>query len=165
MDTRITEGYVPGCIGRIAQLHAHYYATSHQFGVAFEALVARELGAFCLDYRSGRDGLWLAQTGGAIEGSVALDGAHATDAGAHLRWFIVSDALRGQGTGRQLLQRALDCADACGYRQVYLWTFAGLHAARHLYESCGFRLVHEAAGSRWGARVTEQRFERQRPAP
>lgn len=165
MDTRITEGYAPGCIGRIAQLHAHYYAASHQFGVAFEALVASELSAFCLAYHSGRDGLWLAQEEGRIEGSVALDGTQAADAGAHLRWFIVSDALRGRGTGRQLLQRALDFSDACGYRKVSLWTFAGLHAARHLYESCGFRLVHEAAGSRWGTRVTEQRFERPRPTP
>ncbi len=163
--TPITEGYTPGCIGRIAQLHAQYYAQSNGFGVAFEAMVARELGAFCSAYVPGRDGLWLAHGAGGIEGSVAIDGAHAADsgenAGAHLRWFITSDALRGQGLGRQLLLRALAFADACGYRRTYLWTFNGLLAARHLYESQGFRLVHESAGDRWGSVVIEQKFVRE----
>ena len=35
----------------------------------------------------------------------------------------------------------------------------GLHAARHLYEGAGFRLVEMKRGSRWGAEVMEQRFE------
>ena len=33
-------GYRPGCIGRIAELHALYYASTVGFGVAFEAKVA-----------------------------------------------------------------------------------------------------------------------------
>ncbi len=159
MSMLFTEGYVPGCIGRIAQLHAAYYAAASGFGVAFEAKVARELAAFCQSYRPGRDGLWLARNP-EIEGSVALDGPHAEDGAAHLRWFIASDALRGQGTGRQLLARALAFSDQCGYRSVHLWTFAGLDAARYLYEANGFRLVHESPGSQWGAVVQEQRFER-----
>jgi GNAT superfamily N-acetyltransferase len=173
----ITEAYTPGCIGRIAQLHAQYYAASNGFGVAFEAMVARELGEFCAAYTPGRDGLWLAQDSAGIQGSVAIDGSHAggagvaaggvdsveglENAGAHLRWFITSDALRGQGVGRQLLSRALAFADACGYRRTYLWTFNGLLAARHLYESHGFALVHESAGDRWGSVVIEQKFVRE----
>ena len=165
MPTTITEGYTPGCIGRIAQLHAQYYAQSNGFGVEFEALVARELGAFCSDYVSGRDGLWLAHGAAGIEGSVVIDGTHAAElgeeAGAHLRWFITSDAVRGQGLGRQLLGRALAFADARGYQRTFLWTFNGLLAARHLYESHGFRLVHEHAGDRWGSVVLEQKFVRE----
>ena len=37
MRPSISEGYVPGCIGRIAQLHAAYYAQTSGFGVEFEA--------------------------------------------------------------------------------------------------------------------------------
>ena len=175
----ITEGYTPGCIGRIAQLHAQYYAQSNGFGVAFEAMVARELGEFCAAYTPGRDGIWLAQDSAGVQGSVVIDGSHAggassgvaaggvysvegvEDTGAHLRWFITSDTLRGQGVGRQLLARALAFADACEYRRTYLWTFNGLLAARHLYESQGFRLVHESAGDRWGSVVIEQKFVRE----
>ncbi len=155
----ISEGYTPGCIGRIAQLHGTYYATASGFGVEFEAKVAREVAEFCLSYKSGRDGLWLAH-GQDIEGSIILDGSRAETEGAHLRWFITSNAARGQGVGRQLLASALAFADTCGYRSVHLWTFAGLEAAKHLYEAHGFRLVQDGPGSQWGKVVREQRYER-----
>jgi len=164
MSIVITEGYAPGCIGRIVQLHADYYARASGFGLAFEAKVARELSAFCEAYEPGRDGLWLAQGARGIEGSVVIDASHATHDGAHLRWFITSDAVRGQGLGRRLLQSALDFADQRGHRSVYLWTFAGLDAARHLYESHGFRVVHESDGAQWGRVVREQRLVRERPS-
>ncbi|GAB4060863.1 GNAT family N-acetyltransferase [Uliginosibacterium sediminicola] len=159
MSATIEEGYRPGCIGRIAQLHARYYAAASGFGVEFEAKVARELGDFCGSYKAGRDGLWLAADA-EIQGSIAIDGSNAQDEGAHLRWFITSDSLRGQGIGRQLLETALRFADACQYQRTYLWTFNGLLAARHLYESHGFRLVHESLGSQWGTVVQEQKFLR-----
>jgi GNAT superfamily N-acetyltransferase len=162
MQPVISEGYIPGCIGRIAQLHAAHYARSAGFGLAFEARVAKELAEFCLSHKAGRDGLWLVQ-GGEIEGSIAIDGSHAAEQGAHLRWFITADSVRGRGLGRQLLGRALDFADRCGYAQVTLWTFAGLDAARHLYESHGFHLQEERPGSQWGKVVDEQRFVRRRP--
>jgi len=159
MSPTISEGYAAGCIGRIAQLHASHYSASGGFGVAFEAKVAKELAEFCLSYVPGRDGLWLAH-GIEIEGSIAIDGSRAAEDGAHLRWFITSDTLRGRGIGKALLNRALEFSDCCGYRNVYLWTFAGLDAARHLYESHGFRLQHESPGSQWGTVVHEQRFVR-----
>jgi RimJ/RimL family protein N-acetyltransferase len=45
------------------------------------------------------------------------------------------------------------------YRRVYLETFEGLHAARHLYEKFGFKLVHQTEETQWGKKVTEQMFE------
>jgi GNAT superfamily N-acetyltransferase len=44
------------------------------------------------------------------------------------------------------------------YQRIYLWTFEGLGAARHLYEKFGFRLVEEQIGEQWGAKVNEQKF-------
>jgi hypothetical protein len=43
---------------------------------------------------------------------------------------------------------------------VYLNTFAGLDAARALYERAGFHLVDEIEGESWGRTMREQRFER-----
>jgi GNAT superfamily N-acetyltransferase len=159
MPTTISEGYVPGCIGRIAQLHALYYARQSGFGVDFEAKVATELAAFCLSYAPGRDRIWLARDSD-VEGSVVIDGSGADQAVAHLRWFIVSDRARGQGLGKDLLGRALAFCDQRGYGRVRLWTFSGLDAARHLYESQGFRLQQQSPGSRWGKVVQEQEFVR-----
>ena len=151
-------GYRPGCIGRIVELHASYYARTAGFGVSFEAKVASGLAAFCVDYQEGRDGLWLAEQDGVIHGSIAIDGSHHDTSGAHLRWFITSDASRGQGIGSQLLTAALEFCAQRGYRQVHLWTFEGLLAARHLYEKHGFELAQSQPGSQWGKEVTEQLF-------
>jgi GNAT superfamily N-acetyltransferase len=76
-----------------------------------------------------------------------------------LRWFITSDEIRGGGTGTALLSAAMDFCKIRSYQQVYLWTFAGLNSARHLYEKFGFRLVHQQRGAQWGLEVDEQRFE------
>jgi len=48
------------------------------------------------------------------------------------------------------------------FDETYLNTFKGLDAARHLYESFGFQLTHEEAGTQWGSTVTEQQFRRRK---
>jgi uncharacterized protein YhfF/GNAT superfamily N-acetyltransferase len=154
---RVVPGYLPGAVGAIASMHARFYAREHGFGVYFEAKVAAECAGFCSRFEPARDGLWLLIDGGRIEGSIAIDGAGA--GGAHLRWFIVDDTLRGRGFGRRMLEAAMAFCRRAGHRGVCLTTFAGLDAARALYERQGFRLVAEADGETWGATVREQRFE------
>ena len=153
-------GYLPGAIGRIVALHARYYHALVGFGLPFEAKVAREMAEFCERLDSQRDGLWLVLHNGQVEGSIAIDGDQADTAGAHLRWFILSDTLRSTGAGSALLHCAMDFCRSNHYDRVYLWTFEGLHAARHLYEKAGFQLVHQQVGKQWGTEVNEQRFER-----
>ena len=153
-------GYLPGCIGRIAELHARFYAAQAGFGLEFEAKVAAELARFCTCFDAARDGLWLALDGDEVLGSVAIDGAGASKEGAHLRWFIVADRLRGTCAGKRLLEAALGFCDQQRYPKVYLWTFDQLHAARHLYEKHGFTLAASQRGRQWGNEVNEQRFVR-----
>jgi GNAT superfamily N-acetyltransferase len=73
----------------------------------------------------------------------------------------MSDLSRGRGIGHQLIGTAIEFCRGRGYKRVYLWTFEGLNAARHLYEKAGFRLVEQRKGSQWGTEVNEQRFELQ----
>ncbi len=153
-------GYVPGILGRVTELHADYYARHWGFGTAFERTVAQDMAEFLGRYDAGRDGLWHLARDGRIEAAIAIDGIAVADAGAHLRWFIASDALRGSGAGRRLLACALAFCDRQRYPQTYLWTFRGLEQARHLYEQAGFTLAGEASGSRWGSEVVEQRWVR-----
>lgn len=160
MTTPLHAGYLPGCIGRITQLHARFYAAQSGFGVDFEAQVATGLAGFCSRFDPHRDGLWLAMQDGEVQGSIAIDGLKADTEGAHLRWFIVAEALRGAGAGQRLLQAALQfCVDR-GYPRVYLWTFDQLHAARHLYAQHGFTLAKTQRGRQWGTEVNEQLFVR-----
>lgn len=160
----IETGYRPGVIGRIATMHALYYTHAAGFGRPFEAQVAAGVSEFSgrLD-RPGNQLFVAFSSAHGIIGSVAIDGEDLGDGRAHLRWFIVDDVVRGQGAGRRLLQEALSFCDRRGFRQTDLWTFAGLDAARHLYEAHGFMLAEERLGRQWGEEVTEQRFVRPRP--
>lgn len=155
--------YRPGAIGAVVRLHGAYYAREWGFGAAFEADVAAGLGAFVRRLDPERDLFLTAWQGDTLAGSASLDGsAHGNGPGegARLRWFIVSDAARGTGLGGAILSRTLAFADACHYSHIWLTTFAGLDAARHLYERHGFRLVAETAEDTWHGGVGEQRFER-----
>ena len=156
---RIENGYIPGSIGRIAELHGTYYHAHWGFGLYFEAKVATELSEFLQRYDKNSDGFWIATVNGRVEGSVIIDGIHAENKGAHLRWFIISDTLRGKGVGRKILNRAFDFCKSKDYKMIYLWTFAGLDDARYLYEEVGFKLIKQQSGVQWGTEVTEQYFE------
>ena len=158
-NVEIRRGYFPGSIGRVLELHACYYHAHWRFGVLFEAQLARGLAEFFGRYDELRDGFWTAAVSGRVEGSITIDGVHAADTGAHLRWFIMSDAVRGKGIGTRLIHTAVDFCRVKKYRRVFLRTFAGLDAARHLYEKVGFRLVDQCPGTQGGIAVTEQRFE------
>jgi GNAT superfamily N-acetyltransferase len=159
LDVKIANGYIPGSIGRIAELHGTYYHRDWGFGLFFEARVATELSAFQGRYDEMRDGFWTVSVEGRIEGSITIDGIHGSHEGAHLRWFIVSDILRGRGIGNRLMNVAMAFCRDRGYRRVYLNSFEGLHAAKHLYEKNGFRMVNQHRGAQWGSEVNEQLFE------
>ena len=148
----------PGVLGRLVEMHALYYARHWGFGAFFEARVAREAGEFAGALPREDSRLWHARADGQTLGTIAIDGRHADTEGVHLRWFILDDRFRGAGAGGKLLDAALAFCRARGFARVYLWTFAGLDAARKLYESRGFRLAEEAEAESWGVRVREQRF-------
>ena len=158
------DGYTPGTIADIVGLHMRYYAPQWGFGLAFEAKVATELSAFLSGFRPGADFFAAHRAGdGTLLGTVSLQAPAAGEPLAHLRWFITGEAARGTGLGRRLLDDAVRHADRLAFPGIYLTTFAGLDAARHLYEAVGFALVGESATDRWSGGVREQRFERPLP--
>jgi GNAT superfamily N-acetyltransferase len=152
-------GYIPGAIGRIAELHGIYYYKHWGFDLFFESKVAIELSEFLRRFSEARDGFWIANIEEKIVGAIAIDGANHNSKEAHLRWFIVAPENQGQGIGKMLLKEAIEFCRKKNFGRVYLWTFLGLDPARHLYERFGFKLFEEREGNQWGRTVTEQRFE------
>ncbi|MFH1065997.1 MAG: GNAT family N-acetyltransferase, partial [Nanoarchaeota archaeon] len=126
-------GYEPGAIGRIVELHANYYSKHSNFGLFFEAKVATDVSEFLSRFDKTRDGFWIAKDRENIIGAVAINGVKADKEGAHLRWFIVDPKYHGKGIGDTLLRNAVDFCKKAKFKKVYLWTFSGLDAARHLY--------------------------------
>jgi DNA-binding MarR family transcriptional regulator/GNAT superfamily N-acetyltransferase len=158
----IHEGFLPGAIGRIAEMHGRYYAREWAMSSFFEARVASGMAEFSQRLDRPVNQIWLALQAGEIVGSAAIDGEDLGEGKAHVRWVIVDDGVRGSGTGRRLLDAAMAFCDARGFQETHLWTFKGLDAARKLYEAAGFRLAEEWSGDQWGQVLTEQRFVRRR---
>jgi GNAT superfamily N-acetyltransferase len=158
----IAEGYRPGLLGRITEMHAAFYARFAGFDQVFEAQVAAGLAEFVGRIAHPANGAWVALLNERIVGSVIIDGEDLGSGVAHLRWFIVDDSVRGHGVGQKLLARAVRFCDDREFSAVHLWTFEGLSAARALYDASGFKKVEERLGSQWGKEVVEQRFERTR---
>jgi len=159
--TTLVAGYQPGLIGRIVQMHGDYYRHVDGFDVAaFEAIVAGGMAEFMPRVDNPANNVWTANRDGQILGAIVIDGEDLGDNQAHLRWFVMDDQLRGTGIGKTLLRTALEFCDDRGFSEVRLWTFQGLDAARHLYETHGFVLADEYPGDQWGTPLTEQVFVR-----
>ncbi|MBZ0302944.1 MAG: GNAT family N-acetyltransferase [Anaerolineae bacterium] len=159
-------GYFPGSLGRIVELHGTYYAEYWDLGLYFEAKVAVELANFLSRFDPARDGAWFAANDGVVVGAIFIDGKDAAGEGARLRWFILDPTYQGQGIGQRLMDAALNFCRQQRFLRVYLTTFSGLIAARHLYEKAGFRLCHEEDGTHLtgNAALVEQVFEWLPPA-
>jgi GNAT superfamily N-acetyltransferase len=158
-NVKIISGYIPGAIGRVAELHGIYYSRHWDFGLFFESKVAVELSEFLSRIDKTRDGFWVAADQTRIAGSVTIDGIEGKTKGSRLRWFIVDPEMHGRGIGRLLMNEAVSFCKAANHTKIYLTTFAGLDPARHLYESFGFVLFEEWEDTHWGKPVMAQKFE------
>jgi N-acetylglutamate synthase-like GNAT family acetyltransferase len=158
MDEVYISNYVPGAIGRIAELHGNYYNKYWSFGLFFEAKVATELSKLLTDNNSSLNGFWVASVKNKIIGSIAIAGDQKKKNEARLRFFIISPDYQGLGVGNLLMEKAISFCKDSGFKEVYLTTFAGLDAAKHLYEKWGFKLIEEKEDTTWGVVVKEQLF-------
>lgn len=158
MTTTIHDRWAPGLIGDIAALHGRVYAATHGFGLAFEAAVAKGLGEMLGYFDPARDFFRAAQSDARFRGSIALD-ASAGDGTARLRYFILEEALRGQGIGKRWMAELMAHAHATRLSYIHLWTLAGLDAATALYERAGFALEEERDATQiFGAPGVARRF-------
>ncbi|MBD2465054.1 GNAT family N-acetyltransferase [Oscillatoria sp. FACHB-1407] len=153
------EGYRPGCIGRIVELHGSYYYRAWGVGAVFEMLMAQELCEFCEHYDAEHDLLLTASVGDRLIGSIAIQGSRDTTHTARLRWFIVEEGYHGRGIGRVLLERSLNFCRERGFHKVYLWTVDELPRSRHLYEKVGFCVVEQGIDSRYGTTLLSLKME------
>lgn len=156
----VIEGFFPGYLGRIAQMHGEYYEKAWGSGPGFEALMARELCDFCQRYTPDRDLLLTAHVGGTLVGCIAIDGTQSERPGmARLRWYLLDEEYQGRGIGNALLRRALDFCRVHSFQNVYLWTVEGLPKSLYMYEQAGFRIVERLVDSRYTVEHEQLRLE------
>lgn len=146
----------PGDMGWVVHLHGMLYAQEYGWDDTFEALVAGIVAKFIQDFDPKRERCWIAEIDGEIVGSVFL--VRESETVSKLRLLIIHPKARGLGIGKRMVNECLRFARQAGYRKTMLWTNNVLLAARHIYETLGFKLVleephhsfgHDLVGETW----------------
>lgn len=146
-----------GDIGWIIHRQALLYAQEYAWDISYEALVAEILAGFVKDFDQCQSAAWIAESSGAVVGSVFLMPAAASV--AKLRLLYVEPSARGMGLGRRLVEECIAGARDRGYRTLSLWTNSVLVAARRIYEAVGFRLCKEERHHSFGKDLIGQTWE------
>ena len=138
-------------------LHGSIYGREHGFDITFEKYVFEPLYDFALCIDNPRQGIRILEKNDTIVGSVAI--VEADEEKAQLRWLILIPEVRGKGLGRKLVDWAVEFCKEQNYEAIFLWTVSELNAARHIYETMGFRLKERNTHEIWEKVLTEEKFE------
>lgn len=149
---------LPGDLGWVVMAHGQLYADEFGWDTTFEALVARIVAEYAADHDPMRERAWIAELEGRRVGCVFCVAADATT--AQLRILLVDPSARGRGLGERLVDECITFAKTVGYERMRLWTNDPLTAARHIYESRGFRLIEERPHVSFGVELVGQVYER-----
>jgi len=126
-----TRGDAPGVIALIGRVYAEY-------GFVWDPVVeVPDLFEFGARYDVPRGAFFVVRAGEAVVGSVGVERLDAATAEIHR--LYLDAALRGRGTGRALMDTAIDWCRAEGLRRVVLWSDTLFDRAHRLYALMGFR--------------------------
>ena len=146
-----------GDIGWIVHRQGLLYQQEFDWDGTYEALAAKILAEFVLNFDSARERAWVADWQGSIMGSVFL--VRQDETTARLRLLYAEPEARGSGLGRQLVAACTAFAREAGYRRIVLWTQSNLLAARRLYVAEGYRLTEEKPHHSFGHHLIGETWE------
>jgi DNA-binding MarR family transcriptional regulator/GNAT superfamily N-acetyltransferase len=147
----------PGDFGWIVKRNAELYARDYGWREPFEGVCAQIVADFVNKYDAERERGWIAEIDGENVGAVML--ANDGDGVARFRLLFVEAKARGLGIGARLVDEAIRFARASGYRKITLWTHSVLAAARHIYQSAGFKLMRSEEHQSWGQPVVSEHWD------
>jgi ribosomal protein S18 acetylase RimI-like enzyme len=156
-DIVIRTSLKPGDIGYVTYMHGKLYQDEYQYGIGFEAYVAKGLCEFYAQYDELLDRVWVAEHAGGIVGFLLL--MHREPGEAQLRYFILDPEYRGIGLGKKMSLLYMEHLQNKGYTRSYLWTTHELYNAADIYRKMGFVLTEEVESESFGKSLKEQRYD------
>ena len=147
----------PGDIGWVISRHGALYAQEYGWDDSFEVLVGDIAIDFLRTFDPKRERCWIAERSGRNVGCVFL--VKKSEDIAQLRLLLVEPEGRGLGIGRRLVEECIAFARRSRYKSIVLWTNDILHAARHIYESLGFKLTESEKHHSFGHDLVGQYWE------
>lgn len=148
-DARYTvRTFETGDMGMITARQAIIYLESNGWGAGMEALLGEVTASFLRHFKPGREQCWVAESGGAMAGSIFL--VNGGDGVAKLRLLYVEPWARGMGIGGDLVGRCIAFARDAGYATLQLWTHTVLTSARRIYAAHGMTIVETAIHDEFG---------------
>lgn len=155
-DISIRTELQPGDLGYVIYMHGDLYKREYDYGIPFEAYVAKGLCEFYDKYNPERERVWICKHNDRMIGFLLLmDRGNA----AQLRYFLIQPEYRGVGLGSKLMSMYMDFLQECGYSASYLWTTHELTTAAFLYKRVGFKLTEEKESTAFGKPLREQRYD------
>jgi len=147
----------PGDLGWVVHRQAILYVEEYGWDGTYEALAAEIVAQFIKNYDAECERGWVAEKDGERVGAVLV--AKGSEEIAKLRLLHVEREARGLGIGKRLVEECIRFARQTGYQKMTLWTQSILHAARGIYKSAGFQLVHEEKHHSFGKDLTAETWE------
>ena len=146
-----------GDLGHIASRQGLIYEQEYGWDKTYEALVAKILSEFVGRNDAVNERAWIAESHGAILGSVYLMKEDTET--ARLRLLYVEPLARGLGLGKKLVSECTIFARQAGYKRIVLWTQSSLTAARKLYVGEGYQLIKQEPHHSFGKDLVGETWE------